>query len=71
MRTNIVIDDNLIDEAMKISGLSTKRETVEKALSEFVERHSRKDLMDLRGKIKFEENYDYKALRKENSHDFN
>lgn len=64
MRTNIVIDDKLMEQAMRVSGLSTKKEVVDRALSEFVQRHTRKDLLELRGKIQFADNYDYRALRK-------
>lgn len=64
MRTNIVIDDNLIKQAMRVSGLTTKKDVVNRALVEFVQRHTRKDLNELQGKIKFADNYDYKALRK-------
>lgn len=63
MRTNIVLDDNLMKAAMEASGLKTKKEVVEKALIEFVERHTRKNLKDLMGKIQFADGYDYKALR--------
>ncbi|MDD2373452.1 MAG: type II toxin-antitoxin system VapB family antitoxin, partial [Syntrophomonadaceae bacterium] len=51
MRTNIVIDDTLMQKAMEVSGLKTKKEVVEKAIMEFVERRTRKDLKELRGKI--------------------
>jgi Arc/MetJ family transcription regulator len=63
VRTNIVIDDKLMKQAMRLSGLSTKKEVVERALREFVERHSRKDLSELRGIILFDSDYDYKAKR--------
>jgi Transcription regulator of the Arc/MetJ class len=63
VRTNIVLDDNLMKAAMEASGLKTKKEVVEKALIEFVERHTRKNLKDLMGKIQFADGYDYKALR--------
>lgn len=63
MRTNIVIDDALMQRAMEASGFKTKKEVVEKALMEFVERRSRKDLKELRGKIQFSDDYDYKAMR--------
>jgi Arc/MetJ family transcription regulator len=53
-----------MEQAMRVSGLSTKKEVVDRALSEFVQRHIRKDLLELRGKIKFEDDYDYKAMRK-------
>lgn len=65
MRTNVVIDDKLMEQAMRVSGLSTKKDVVDRALQEFVQRHTRKDLSELRGKIQFCDNYDYKALRKE------
>ena len=63
MRTNIVIDENLIKEALKISGLKTKKEVVNLALKEFVENRRRKNLMEMKGKIQFDENYDYKKMR--------
>ena len=63
MRTNIVIDNSLMQKAMDISGLKTKKEVVERAMIEFVENRSRKDLKDLRGKIQFADGYDYKAMR--------
>jgi len=53
-----------MEQAMRVSGLSTKKEVVDRALSEFVQRHTRKDLLELRGKIQFADNYDYKAMRK-------
>ncbi|MCL2081153.1 MAG: type II toxin-antitoxin system VapB family antitoxin [Oscillospiraceae bacterium] len=65
MRTNIVIDDGIMQKAMYLSGLQTKKEVVERALSEFVANHSRKNLMDLKGKIKFADGYDYKAMRED------
>lgn len=50
MRTNIVIDDMLMDEAMAAAGASTKRETVETALKELVRIHRQKEALDrLRG----------------------
>lgn len=64
MRTNIVIDDELMQEAMRVSGLTTKKDVVDKALIEFVERRTRKDLTEIRGKIQFADDYDYKAMRK-------
>jgi Arc/MetJ family transcription regulator len=41
MRTNIDIDDELLDEAMKATGLPTKKATVEEALRSLVDRHRR------------------------------
>jgi Arc/MetJ family transcription regulator len=64
MRTNIILDDNLVDEAFKIAGnIHTKRELVETALKEFIGTRKRKDLRELKGKIRFDENYNYKKMR--------
>jgi Arc/MetJ family transcription regulator len=63
MRTNIVLNDKLITEAKKYTKVKTKKEIVELALQEFVDNHKRKDLRDLKGKIKFKEDYDYKKMR--------
>jgi Arc/MetJ family transcription regulator len=63
MRTNIVLDEELIQEAFKYTQAKTKRELVELALREFVENHRRRDLMDLFGKGGIRTDYDYKKLR--------
>jgi Arc/MetJ family transcription regulator len=54
MRTNIEIDDALLDEARRLTGLTTKRETVDHALRELVARQSRLGVLDLRGKVHWE-----------------
>ena len=63
MRTNIVIDDRLMEEALKLSRYKTKRELVHKALEEFIQNRKRRDLRELKGKVHFDEKYDYKELR--------
>jgi len=63
MRTNIVMDDELVNEAFRYANVKTKRELVDLALREFVENHRRKDVRELRGKITFHPGYDYKRLR--------
>jgi len=63
MRTNIVLDDSLVKQALKLSRVKTKKELVNQALKEFVENRKRLNLMDLAGKIEFAKNYNYKALR--------
>ncbi len=64
MRTNVVLDDNLINEAFKYAGnIRTKKELIEIALKEFVKTRKIKDLRELKGKIQFVENYDYKKMR--------
>ena len=64
MRTNIDIDDDLVREAMKYAGVKTKKELIARTLREFIDNHKRKDLGDLRGKIKFHDDYDHKTMRK-------
>ncbi|ADL41948.1 Protein of unknown function DUF2191 [Caldicellulosiruptor obsidiansis OB47] len=63
MRTNIFIDENLLKKVMEIAGVKTKKEAVEIALREYLENHTRKNLLDLKGKIMFAEDYDYKRMR--------
>ncbi len=63
MRTNIELNDTLVQEAMKYTSLKTKKDIVNEALKEFVANHKRLSMMDLKGKIEFAEGYDYKALR--------
>ncbi len=63
MRTNIVLDDTLVEEAMILSGAKTKKELISNALREFVTARKRLNLLDLDGKIEFSEAYDYKRLR--------
>lgn len=57
MRTNIVIDDELIDDAMTLTGIKTKREVVHEALKVLIEKQKRADAIEglkaLRGKITF------------------
>ena len=63
MRTNIVLDDHLMEEAFKLSGIKTKKKLIHLALKEFVDNQRRLSLLDLEGKIEFAEGYDYKLLR--------
>jgi len=63
MRTNIVLDENLVEEATRLTGIKTKRELVREALRVLIEVKKRQNLSALRGKINFAPNYDYKALR--------
>ena len=58
MRTNIDIEDSLLQEAKKWTGAKTKKETVEIALKELIRIKKMKNLAGLRGKIKWEGNLD-------------
>ena len=65
MRTNIVLDDELVQEAFKYTDAKTKRELVHQALLEFVEKYRRRNLLELYSQGGIREDYDYKALRTE------
>lgn len=58
MRTNIVIDDDLIREAQDLTGLTTKRETVDYALREIVAQERRRAILELHGKVDWEGDLD-------------
>lgn len=58
MRTNIVIDDELMSEALRVSGLSTKRDAVEQGLRLLVRLNKQQEIRKLRGKLKWEGDLD-------------
>lgn len=51
MRTNIVIDDDLMDEALKVSRLKTKKDAVEEGLKLLIQRKRQENIKNLRGKL--------------------
>lgn len=63
MATNLSIDPDLIDRALEVSGERTKKAAVTKALLEFVARRRQKRLLELMGKLEWDEAFDYKAER--------
>jgi len=66
VRTNIVLDDETVKTAFRYSKAKTKKELINEALKELITSRQRLDLRDLRGKIEFRSDYDYKKLRKGN-----
>ena len=56
-------DPKLLEEALAIWGLKTKKATVNKALEEFIQRRKQKDILELFGSIVYDPAYDYKAHR--------
>lgn len=66
MRTNIVIDDELITEAFSVSRAKTKKDLIHEALKELIRLKKRKDLTELSGRISFYSGFDHKELRKIN-----
>ena len=64
MRTNVVIDDQLIEEAMKATGLETKRAVVDAALRLLVDLSKQEKIRKLRGKVDWKGNLDeFRASR--------
>ena len=63
MNTHIVLDDELVNEALSLAGISNKRELVNQALKEFVQNRKKMDLFQLTGKLELDKDYDYKAAR--------
>ena len=64
MATNLALDDNLLKLALKVGGYKTKKDTVNAALKEFVERHKQHEIIELFGKLPSDSDYDYKDGRK-------
>jgi Arc/MetJ family transcription regulator len=64
MPTNLAIDDRLLEQALSVGGYRTKRETVNEALREFVQRRKRLELLKLVGKVDYGPRYDYKQERR-------
>ncbi len=63
MATNLAIDDELLQEALRISGLKTKKDTVNYALKEFVNRRKQLEILSLFGKLEPDSDYNYKKDR--------
>jgi Arc/MetJ family transcription regulator len=58
MRTNIVLDDNLVIEGLRITGLKTKKDLVNYALNSLIERKKMYDIFKFRGKVEWVGNLD-------------
>jgi hypothetical protein len=63
MATNLVIDPDLLDHALQVSGERTKKAAVTKALQEFIARREQRRVLDLIGKLDWDHSFDYKAQR--------
>ncbi len=58
MRTNIVIDDELMNSALKATGFRTKKEAVEEGLKLLINKNEQNSIRNLRGKLKWEGDLD-------------
>lgn len=58
MRTNIVIDDQLMDDTLRVTGLKTKREAVELGLRTLLRLRQQENIRNYRGKLPWEGDLD-------------
>ena len=63
MATNLAIDPGLLERAVEVSGERTKKAVVTKALQEFIARREQRRVLDLLGKLEWDESFKYKAER--------
>ena len=64
MPTNLAIDDRLLEEALRIGGRRTKKETVNEALKEYIQYRKRLKALAAFGTIEFDPDFDYKRERR-------
>ncbi|MCQ2588756.1 MAG: type II toxin-antitoxin system VapB family antitoxin [Treponema sp.] len=64
MRTNIVLNDELVEKALfLVPAIKTKKDLIDTALREFIEVRQMKQIKDIRGLDLFADDYDYKKMR--------
>ncbi len=63
MATNVLVDEKMVEEAVKLGNFKTKQEAANVALAEFVQRRNRLRILELAGKIEFHPDWDYKKVR--------
>ncbi len=66
MATNLALDPNLLEEAVKNSDKKTKKAVVTEALIEYIQRRKQAKLLDVFGQMDFDEEYNYKEQRNKN-----
>ncbi len=64
MPTNLHIDDTLLEEARRLGGKRSKRETVDEALREYVQRRKQRRVLGLFGTLRWDDRYSYKDERR-------
>jgi Arc/MetJ family transcription regulator len=64
MATNLAIDDRLLEEALRVGGHRTKKDTVTEALEEYIRRRKQIRILELFGKVDLDPKYDYKRQRR-------
>jgi Arc/MetJ family transcription regulator len=64
MATNIELNEKLLTKAMRLGGMSTKKEAVNQALLEYVQRREQLKVMEMFGTVEYDSGYNYKKQRK-------
>ena len=67
MATNLALDQDLLERAFLLSGETTKKAAVTRALQEFIARREQKRVAELFGKLDWDASFDYKAERSRES----
>jgi len=63
MATNLALDPKLLERAFEVSGETTKKAAVTLALKEFIARREQRQLVELFGRLEWDDTYDYKSER--------
>ena len=64
MASNLLIDNELMDSALKIGGLKSKKDTVNQALREFIQRRKSAEIIELFGTVEYVSGYNHKDARR-------
>lgn len=64
MPTNLALDDRLVIQAQRVGKHKSKKDAVNAALAEYVQRRKQLRILDYFGTIDFDPKYDYKAARR-------
>lgn len=64
MATNLALDDRLLEEALRVGGRATKKDTVTEALQEYINRRKQARVVEVFGSVDYDPKYDYKKQRR-------
>ena len=64
MATNLSIDTQLLSDALIAGKLKTKKDTVNLALEEFIQKRKAAEILTLFGTVEYDKDYDYKKMRR-------
>lgn len=64
MPTNLKLDDKMVEEAVRLGGHKSKKDAVNAAITEYVQRRNKLLILELEGKVEFHPDWDYKKMRR-------